>query len=88
MDEGRLAGNPRPTKGQGFSYLTEDHVIAVGNALRMCGDRPVEGEDLPPWQNLAKVVERPPASQAKLENTAGSVCDQPRRLIKQEPLRR
>jgi hypothetical protein len=72
---------------QGFAQVAQDHVVAVGHAIRVRGNVPVEDEDLAPRQDGPEVIERAPVAEAELEHGSGHVFDQTRGELEAVALR-
>jgi hypothetical protein len=70
-----------------LAHIAEDEMIAVGQAVRVGRDLPLEDENLPVRQDLAKVVEGAPVAEAELQDDAVHTGNQAGRMGEAVPLR-
>lgn len=75
VDKDAPAGEPVHGGRQRIAEMSQDHMIVVGNAARMCGDLPVENEDLPVRHDPAQVIVCASVPEPQFQNDAGVGVD-------------
>jgi len=75
-------------RGQGFGNIAEDHVIIIGDAVRMRGDAAVENEYIAVGEQFTQMIIGATVSETEFEDRTRNISDQLFRKIQAVALRR
>ena len=87
MGEGGGNADPVPGGGKRFGNIAKDHVVVVGDAVRMGGDAAVEHENLAVGEQFAQVIECAPVAEPEFQDRAGDVGNKVRSQVQAVTLR-